>query len=749
MSQRFRREMLSFLLGFSAIIIQTILLRVFQTVFYGNELSYAVLLGFWLLWVSFGSFLATLVFSSNKAPGSLCILSFLALAMSAPAVIFGVRFIHPVLNISQGEMIGVLPMVISALLVTAPVGFIVGAIFVLLCLQSGRSEDSKGLDPSFVYFHESCGSAIGGALVSLILLRLLTPVRSMLLLSTLMVAVIFVSLKKMEGIKWVMIAVIFFLASFLILDFTVDLDFLSQEKQWPYGKLVAAEDSPYAGIAVVELEGAMSVFQNGVLSFTTNDFLSAEENVHFPLLVYPDPQRVLLIGGGLGGEIEEILKHPDVLLDYVEIDREMVDVVKLYLPRPEFLKNPRVRIYYQDPRNFIRTTSSIYDVVIVNAGDPLTAGTNRFYTLEFLTELDRVLAVGGIAGFRVSSSENYLSDENLLFLRTLFSTFKKVFPEVRSIPGATHTFLVSNLEDRIVLDEDQLSSQLAIRQINNRYVNENTLPFILDERRIQQMEKLLKSEEGLINRDLFPRGYLFNILLWSTHFNDGLKKLVVSVQATPSWALIAIVSMILLSAGFFSAKKNRTGGIDLAVTVTGFSEIVFEIVVILSFQSLYGIAYEKIGLILASFMLGLVAGARKSAFMNAGDKEELIAVFRKLQFGIIIYPLLLPVIFVIFRDMRTAQMLPSVFMFLFTLIPFIAGFLGGAQYPVAIALKKKIAGETEMKSAGFLYALDVLGAALGALLTGVFLIPLFGITAVCVLCSFMSAIVYLFIPGKK
>ena len=734
-----KNHVFAFFLGFATIIIQTIILRVFQVVFYGNELSYAVLLSSWLFWVSFGSFLSTLIFSKVKVSFNLIIFSFVVLALSAPVIVFGARYIHPVLDVSPGEMIGIIPMVISAVLLSAPVSFIAGAIFVLLC--SWTEEAGR------VYFYEALGSAIGGALVSFFLVIFFTPVRSMLLMAFTILFVTFFMVNKSRSMKKFLSGLLCFIAIFVVIDFFMDLDFLSQRKQWPYGRLVSVEDSPYASLAVLEHEGELSFFQNGLLSFSTNDLLSAEENVHLPLLAHPDPRHVLFIGNGLGGEINQILKYPDIIVDYVEIDRKLLDMGRRYLRDEEaaVLDHSRVSVHYDDARHFVRNTQQEYDVVIVNVGDPLTAGINRFYTLEFMTELDRILKIGGIASFRVSSSENYISDENLIFLRSLFVTLKSVFPEARSIPGGMHTFLVSNLMDRITLDAEWFSARLIVSGVQNRFVNENSLPFILDERRIEHAEKLIIRGDGLINRDLFPRGYLLKILFWSTHFDTGFKKLAAAFKV-PFWLLLFFLTGMLFVISFLKTRRNRLNGIDMAVMVTGFSEIVFQIIVILLFQSLYGIAYQKIGLILASFMLGLVLGSRRAVKMNTAASEKMLAVFRMLQLCIIVYPLLLPVVFVMFRDLKVAQPWADVLMVIFSLLPFIAGFLGGMQYPLAAFLKKKIGGETGVRSAGSLYALDVLGASIGAFFAGVFLIPLFGIVAVCVLCSSVSIVVYLFIP---
>jgi len=213
--------------------------------------------------------------------------------------------------------------------------------------------------------------------------------------------------------------------------------------------------------------------------------------------------------------------------------------------------------------------------------------------------------------------------------------------------------------------------------------------------------------------------------------------------ALPFWMILAMASLAVSLAGVWRARRQgRKGTVDLAVTVTGFSEIIFQVIVILTFQSLYGTAYEFIALMMAVFMIGLVLGAYWAGQMcRRYSREKNFQIFTRVQFGVAGYPLLLPVLFVIFRDTGITQQAPGLFMPVFACLPLVAGFLGGMQYPLGAAIRSE-EPETISGSPGLLYALDALGASAGALLTGLLLIPLYGITAVCILSAVMNGIVY-------
>lgn len=743
---------LAFLLGSSSIIAQALILRTFQVVFYGNELSYAVLLSAWLFWVGIGSLVSVAVFSKAACYRGFLLASLCAVALGIPGLVFGIRYIKPILDVAPGQLIGLATMVIFGVMLTAPIGLFVGVIFVLLCYQVQHEGQEISGSAGQVYFFESLGSVVGGMLFSFILLRFLNTTMIAWITAFFILFVLFILHRKEKIFAGFLAGLLVLIMIFIGVDVFYRLNFLSQQKQYPFGKLVAVEDSPYANIAVVEHEGEVSFYQNGLLSFTAGDRLSAEGNVHLAMLAHPFPYRVLLIGNGLGGELKEIFKYPNVEVDFVEIDSCLVDLAREYLPKDDaaVLGHPQLRVHSVDARLFVRTAEKNYDVIIVNVGDPYTSGINRYYTLEFFGEVDRILDLGGIVSLRVSSSENYLNEENRIFLRSLDETLKNVFPGVRSIPGGTHTFLASNITDRVAVDIGLMIDRLNSSGIKNRFINEHTLPFILDDRRMANVEKILSEDAGLINRDLFPRGYLFSIILWAAHFDMDLKGLI-HIFYIPFWIVLTSMIAVVFGIAMLRKRSGIQSCIDLAVATTGFSEIVFEIVVILAFQSLYGIAYHRIGFILAAFMFGLVAGARWALRMIKNNQTDIFHIFRRTQCAVVFYPLLLPVLFVIFRDASFAQRWPEAASFVFAFLPFIAGLLGGLQYPLAAALRRRAYPE-EMRKAdagGILYAMDAFGASIGALVTGMFLIPVYGIVAVCILCAAMNGAVLLFLLMRK
>ena len=445
-----------------------------------------------------------------------------------------------------------------------------------------------------------------------------------------------------------------------------------------------------------------------------------------------EASRVLLIGNGPGGALAELLKYPGLTVDYVELDPQVIDLVQDHFPPRlvSVLRNKRVNIVHTDARLLVKRTDERYDALILNVGDPSSALINRFYTTEFYREARHVLEPEGVLAFAVSSSANYLNEENKDFLRTINTTLRTEFSDVRSVPGDSHVFLAALRPGVIAMDHGRIEAALKSMDINTDYFALD-LPSRMNTMRLQQINDVLKTE-GRINRDLKPVAYLYDVLLWSTHFNTSLRQVFLRLRGLTVLHLMA-VPLLVLAIGVFFRKR----AVDLSIVTTGFSEIVFQVLVILAFQSLYGYVYYRIGLIMASFMAGLVLGVNvaQRTIVNAPDKVW--SRYRQVQVMICVYPLLLPLVFTLFAQTRvgTLPLAP----FVFTLLPIVAGAIGGFQYPLAVQLKSR--GEQAQAPAAALYALDVLGAALGALVTATVLIPLLGVTVVAIFCAVLNAAV--------
>ena len=137
---------------------------------------------------------------------------------------------------------------------------------------------------------------------------------------------------------------------------------------------------------------------DGDLMLTEKDeFIYHEMITHVPMAVHPDVKKVLVIGGGDGGVVRELIKYDTVeLIDVVEMDQLLVEVCRKYLPEiAGSLNDSRVTIYNEDGLRFIRSKTDAYDLIIIDSPNPFGPGEGLF-TKEFYGNCYNALHDDGI-----------------------------------------------------------------------------------------------------------------------------------------------------------------------------------------------------------------------------------------------------------------------------------------------------------------------------------------------------------------
>ncbi|HEY8417112.1 MAG TPA: polyamine aminopropyltransferase [Limnochordales bacterium] len=164
-------------------------------------------------------------------------------------------------------------------------------------------------------------------------------------------------------------------------------------------RVLHRERSRFQDIAIVDTPalGRMLVLDGIVQTTVKDEFTYHEMIVHVPMMSHPAPRRVLVIGGGDGGTVREVLKHPTVeRVDLVEIDERVIALCRQYLPELSAqLDDPRVHIVVADGLEYVKHVQGEYDVVIVDSSDPLGPAVGLFKE-EFYRDVYRALADGGL-----------------------------------------------------------------------------------------------------------------------------------------------------------------------------------------------------------------------------------------------------------------------------------------------------------------------------------------------------------------
>ncbi|WP_223789962.1 polyamine aminopropyltransferase [Marinicella meishanensis] len=178
---------------------------------------------------------------------------------------------------------------------------------------------------------------------------------------------------------------------------TFTVDRVLFEHQTAHQHLVIFENQQWGTVMVLD----------GVVQTTERDeFIYHEMMTHVPLLSHPKPQKVLIVGGGDGGILREVLKHPGIeTVTQVEIDQAVIDMCRQHLPNHSqgAFADPRVKVVIGDGVDFVAECTEQFDVIISDSTDPIGPGeslfTSRFYqgVAKCLTEDGIFVAQNGVS----------------------------------------------------------------------------------------------------------------------------------------------------------------------------------------------------------------------------------------------------------------------------------------------------------------------------------------------------------------
>lgn len=756
-----------FLTGWTAMSAQIVLLRQLITVFYGNELSLGLLLGAWLFWGAVGSWVLGRFADRVSSRRLIFALLQIALAVVLPAVVIVARNIKAVLGILPGEIIGFLPMAAFSFVLLALPCAILGFLFALACrMYPAVKKEDGAARIGGVYWIEALGAVCGGCIISFFFIRYLDAFYIMLGLSGLNLLCAYLLQRRIVKSKpaligrWLGLSLIGGLLVLLFSGTVRQWKEWSVQRQWREFALLAAGDSLYSNLAVAKRAEQYSFFSNGLHLFSLPDPATSEEAAHFALLQAARPRRALLIGGGIAGLAEEALKYASLdRLDYVELDARILRMGKEVLPaeKTAFLADSRVHLLHQDGRLFIKRAPGArgfvpYDCIIVHLGNPYTAQLNRFYTKEFFAEVKNCLAPDGVFSFSLGAAENFLNREQKQLLSSIHRTLRGVFAEVKVIPGDAAYFLAAASGGILTCDARELERRLNERHIQTKFVREYYLSSKLSPDRIAYLAENIQDKKAGVNSDFRPVSYYYDMVLWSALFSGFLwRDVFIWLDARKLWGLFAVVYLAVLAPGFFRRKipGNKARPVLLAVAATGFTELAFQVAILLAFQIIYGYVYYKLGVILSFFMVGLVWGSRVMIKRLQRPLDE-YALFIRTQTAIVIYPLILPLFFYVLRAVSAGRIMCWVGSnVIFPALPVISGFIGGLQFPLAnriILRSPRAVGRTS----GLTYGMDLLGSCIGALAVSAFLVPILGITQTCVAVALLNAAVWVvLVVGKR
>jgi spermidine synthase len=717
-----------FMLGVLGMTIQAVFLREVLATFRGGELTIGVALLFWLIWTAFGSgilgrFADRLSHSEWWFHALLPlygVLGYLGVILTGNA-----SFLF---RLSPGEMVPYDFQCIAAAVLLAPFNILGGVLFVF-----GAKKLERGKYPTAgsAFTWEAFGAASAGFIFSIFLVGIFT--NHAIALGCPILAALFslargTRFRKGNALILPAIALILLIPAIWLSSIASDYNYRGQ-------RLLAQKETKYSRIRVTKSGEQTTFYSDAATLFSSPDPESSEYKAHIPMLAAQERRRVLILGGGLGGVIDEVLKYRTVeKVTCVELDPGLF-VLGAENLRERWVSDPRVETRASDGRAFLAQTTETYDVIIMSMPAPLSGSANRYYTEEFFRLAASRLSPKGIFSFSLTGAEDFIPADLAGFLASIRATLLQAFPSVAVFPGLECRFLASNTPGFVdSLAWEQLDANRASLGIQTDYVRDYFLRYTMSPERVRSLRDALDLVLSLsINSDTRPSGY-FNRTILQGNLDASRVTHVMARIANPFYLSLFLIAVALLICVSYIVR-GRTAArrrIAVAVLASGFTGISIQVLAILAYQSKFGFLYGKIALLTGSYMAGMALGGLRGTSTALSGRASVYHL-AALQFG----NAALGLFWAILLSLDTHE---TIFLEAgFYGITALAGFLGGLLFPLADGLYR-ITGTSRDSGPGIVYGFDMTGAALGALITASLIIPVLGMYPMLVYLTVLNAL---------
>ncbi len=746
-------------MGVSGNAAQIILLRELLVSFLGNELVLGIILANWLILEAAGSFLVGRTAETATGKAELFVLLQLLFSIALPLAVHWSRTFKTLLTVSPGQAVGFAPILACSFAILMPVSVPHGALFTcgskLHSLAVGGDGASTGRSVGRVYILETLGSIAGGLLLTFLLIQRL---HSFAIAFALSLANALVSLALLgpgaprrpgllnTGLRCASILLAALYSLVLFSPLVDRIHAASIETQWSGLRVTHTQNSIYGNITVIQTEEQAAFFADGVLAVTTPvpDVASLEDFVHFALLLHRKPGSILILGGGAGGMIREVLKHGVERVDYVELDPLLLQLIERYGSGPvrQELADSRVRTHNTDGRLFVTRTDERYDIVLVGLGPPQELQINRLFSKEFFLAARERMRPEGMIVLSLPGSLTYLSEELRKLNACILHTLQSVFAHVRVIPGDVNLYLASDSETLARASAGDAARRLEERRISAGVFTSAYIRYRLEPERLRWYEQALEGTPQHVNSDSRPLAVFYSLSHWNALFSPSFARVFKAIEGTRLPVIAAAVAAVtaVLAALFAARPAKARWALPLAIGTTGFCGMVFDLAVIFTFQTVFGCLYHQIGLLVTVFMAGAATGSF-SITRRLDRISDPSAVFVWSEGCLVCFSLLLP--FALLAASRSFEK-PSAYALLYGLFlatSFVSGLLTGIQFP--LAARMHLAGASNAPglahTAGLLYAADLVGGYFGGLAGGVVLLPILGLPNTCSILAMIKA----------
>jgi spermidine synthase len=230
----------------------------------------------------------------------------------------------------------------------------------------------------------------------------------------------------------------------------------------------------YQMVEIIDTEfyGRCLVLDGKIQSSQFDEYIYHETLIQPALTLHPEPKSAMIVGGGEGAVLREILRHPSIeQIVMVDIDREVVELCKEYLPEwhQGAFEDLKVKVHYMDARKYLRKTDEVFDVIYMDLPEPLDDGpAYLLFTRQFYQIVSERLADDGIIALQAGSFNPRLIECHAAICNTLSTSFPVVRSYSSFIPSYDAVWgfaLASKRYDPMELSVEDVDKRLQERKI--------------------------------------------------------------------------------------------------------------------------------------------------------------------------------------------------------------------------------------------------------------------------------------------
>ncbi|MCF7894940.1 MAG: polyamine aminopropyltransferase [Candidatus Omnitrophica bacterium] len=243
------------------------------------------------------------------------------------------------------------------------------------------------------------------------------------------------------------------------------------------GKVLYKKKTNYQNCLICKTKdfGKVLFLDQAIQTAEADEYIYHEMMVHPLLLAHPCPQSILVVGGGDGGVIRELLKHPVKEVVMVELDKAVIDLSKKYLPKisKNSFSDKRLGLIIDDGAKYVRETPKKFDIVIVDSPDPVGPAKTLF-SKKFYQHISKILKPNGIMVRQTGST--FLQAKVLKSsYRKINNVFAQSFIQLASIPtytGGHFSFVIGSKKINFIkLSKKQIAQRYRRLNLKTRYYN--------------------------------------------------------------------------------------------------------------------------------------------------------------------------------------------------------------------------------------------------------------------------------------